>query len=193
MIDNLINKIAVFLQNHDVKMNSSNDQEIYKYGLRILYFYLIDISAIFSIAYCFNKLYETTIMTFIFAVLQVFGGGYHAKTPLRCLLIMLIGALAGNIYIIAAADMFMFNMTAMIVISGIILVIAPVTNKNHPVSKKVFKRASSIIRFTVCLILFMTILLTILNKNIERTTIIAALNLYLISLIIARIKFNKDN
>lgn len=191
MIEDLINKNAVFLQNYGVEMNSDNDIEIYKYGLRILYFYLIDISVIFSIAYCFNKLYETAIMTFIFAVLQVFGGGYHAKTPLRCLLTMIIGAFVGNIFMIVVADMVMFNITAAIVISGFILMIAPVTNKNHPVSKKVFKRANSIIRLMVCLILFMILLLTILNKNIERTAIIVTLELYLISLIIARIKYKK--
>ena len=41
MLSNIIDKNIKFLQNHGVKMDSDDDKAIYKYGLQILYYYII--------------------------------------------------------------------------------------------------------------------------------------------------------
>jgi accessory gene regulator B len=188
MLDNIIDKNIMFLQNHGVKINNGDDRAVYKYGLQILYYYVIDLIGIFSLAYLFGRLYETAIMTFIFGLLQVFGGGYHAKTPLRCLLTMIIGAATGNFLIILLADKLVFNIILTVVFSGIIFISDPVINKNRPVSKKIKHRSKLVVKTVVILILVSVFALSYFNKNIEVAAIAVILGLYLSSLITAKRK-----
>lgn len=189
MLDNIINKNIVFLQNHGVKINSEDDKTIYKYGLQILYYYIIDLAVIFSLAAIFGKLYETSIMTFIFALFQVFGGGYHAKTPTKCLLTMITGVTIGNVYIVLFTDKFIFNMISAIVLTCFILFSAPVVNKNRrPVSKKVKNRSKIMIRAILMIILMMIFISSIFNRYIELSAIVVTLYLYYISWISGKLK-----
>jgi accessory gene regulator B len=192
MLDNIIDKNIIFLQNHGVKMSSKDDRAIYKYGLQILYYYIIDLVVIFSLAYCFGKLYETAVITFIFGLFQVFGGGYHAKTPSRCLFIMIAGATVGNIFIILIADKIMLNIMLMIVFSTIVFMSKPITNKKHPVDKKIRRRSKIIMNIIIILILISVFTLNYFNENIETAIITVALGLYLISMIISKIKLIID-
>jgi accessory gene regulator B len=149
MIDNIIDKNIIFLQSHGVKINNDNDKAIYKYGLQILYYYIIDLSVIFSLATIFGKLYETAIMTFIFSLLQVFGGGYHAETPGRCLMTMIAGVIFGNILIELLANKIIFNILLTAVFSVFILILTPVTNKRHSICKKVKYQSKFILQITI--------------------------------------------
>jgi len=108
MLDNIIDKNLIFLQKHGVKMNGKDDKEVYKYGLQILYYYIVDLIVMFSLACIFDKLYETIIMISVFGLFQVFGGGYHAKSKLNCLATMVVGCIIGNIFIILMVDMLRF-------------------------------------------------------------------------------------
>ncbi|MCL2311263.1 MAG: accessory gene regulator B family protein [Firmicutes bacterium] len=188
MLNNIIDKNIIFLQNHGVKMGSEDDKAVYKYGLQILYLYIIDLAVIFSLAYSFGKLYETAIMTFIFALLQVFGGGYHAKTPLKCLLTMVAGAFIGNVIILLFAGNILLNIILTCIVGSIILLLTPVVNKNHPVSRKIKRRSKLIIRVIVIFILTATIILGYLNRSVEVAAVMVTVNLYVISLITAKIK-----
>ena len=188
MLNNIIDNNIIFLQNHGLKMNSEDDKAVYKYGLQILYLYIIDLFVIFSLAAIFGRLYETIIMTFIFALLQVFGGGYHAKTPLKCLLTMIAGAFIGNILIIMLTADVVFNIILTYAVSGIILILTPVANKKHLVSKKIKHRSKSIIKAAVILVSIAVVILGYLNRNIEVTVISVTLGLYLISLAAAKLK-----
>jgi len=191
MLNNIIDKNVIFLQNHGVKMSDEADKTVYKYGLQILYYYIIDLAVIFSIAYIFGKLYETAIMTFIFALLQVFGGGYHAKTPLKCLLTMIAGAGVGNVLIMLMTDKFMLNIILAVTVSIVILILTPIINKKHPVSKKIKKRSKLIIRCVIGFVLAAMIILSYFNKTTEIAVITVILSLYLISLITAKFKVEK--
>ena len=51
MIDSIIDKNVTFLQKYGVKMESDDDRAIYKYGLQILYYYIIDLIVIFSLVH----------------------------------------------------------------------------------------------------------------------------------------------
>ena len=52
MLERIINKHIVFLQKHGVKMETEDDKDVYRYGMKVLYSYIIDISIIFSLAFC---------------------------------------------------------------------------------------------------------------------------------------------
>jgi len=187
MINNIIDKNIIFLRNHGVKINSEDEKAIYKYGLQILYYYIIDLLVIFSLAYIFGRLYETVIMTAIFGLLQVFGGGYHAKTPLGCLLTMLAGAAAGNIIIMLVADKILFNIICAVILGGAILILTPITNKNHPINAKVKQRSKIIIRVVIMSILAVVFVLGCFNRTVEIAAISAILGLYFISLLCVKI------
>jgi len=188
MLDIIINKNIIFLQKHGIKITTEEDKAVYKYGLQIIYYYVIDLFVIFSLAFIFGRLYETAIITFIFGLLQVFGSGYHAETPLKCLLIMIAGIFSGNILIILIADKIEFNIILIIILSIVVLILKPVTNKKHPVSKKTKQRSKIIFRISVMSILAASFILGYFSKNIEVTAIVITLNLYLISLLYAKIK-----
>ena len=149
MIDNIIEKNIGFLKKHGVEMPTNDDKDIYRYGLQILYSYITNISLIFSVSAILGKLYETAVMVFIFAVFQVFGGGYHAKTKLKCLSLMIAGSIAGNIMISVISNRNLFMAISALVLSGAIVAIGPVTNVKHPVSKATYNRSKLISRIAV--------------------------------------------
>ena len=191
MFDTIINRNLMFLQKYGVKMETEEDKDIYRYGLKILYSYIIDVSIIFSLASCFGRLYETGIMTLVFAILQVFGGGYHAKTKLKCSLLMIIGAVIGNILIMLLFNYPFVSIISSVIVSTVIFILVPITNEKHSVSKKTFRRSAFITRFIIALIVSATLLLMTFNRNIEMATIVTTLYLYFVSLVVAKFK-NSD-
>jgi len=188
MLDNIIDQNIVFLEKHGVKMDSEDDRAVYKYGLQILYYYITDLTVIFSLAFLFGKLYETIIMVFIFGLFQVFGGGYHAKTPLKCLTAMIIGAAAGNIIVMLITDNIFISAGSSGIFIAISLLSKPVENKKHPVGKKVKRRSKLMLRTIGILILAIIPVLCRLNKNIELALIAVTLGLYIISSVCAKNK-----
>jgi len=188
MIEKIINKNIIFLQKYGVNMETEDDKDVYKYGLRILYYYIIDIGIILSISALFNKLYESAIILFIFALFQIFGGGYHAKTKLKCTSLMIIGVITGNILINIILNYKIFMIISVIILSIVIFIIGPVTNKKHPVSKKTYKRSKLIARIVVLANIFTMVLLLKINRDIEAAAIVSTIYLYTISLITAKIK-----
>ena len=188
MLDEVINSNIRFIENHGVKMDSDDKRAVYRYGLQILYYYLIDLVVIFSLALLFGKLYETVIMTSIFGLLQVFGGGYHAKTPLKCLLTMLVGVAIGNVLITLMATQGTVNVLLTVVLSGIIMMLPSVENKRHPISNKVKRRSKVIVRSIVIVLMGAVILLGISAKYVEVATIAVTMGGYIISWITAKRK-----
>jgi len=187
MIDNIIDKNIIFLQKYGVKMDTDDDKAVYKYGLQILYYYIIDLAVIFALAHLFGRLYETMIITFIFGFFQVFGGGYHAKTPLTCLICMLCGLFLGNILTDIILGQQIFMVISAFLASAIIFMFAPIRNKNHFVGKRVLKRSVYILRIAILLNFLIIILFLGISQNIKAAILASALYLYMISLISAKI------
>lgn len=193
MIEALINKNIIFLQNHDVRMNSEEEKEVYKYGLQILYYYLVDLLVIFSLSCFMNRIYETAIMIFVFGLLQVFGGGYHAKKPLSCLLIMLSGVIVGVLMISIIAGYQNICIILFIISSVIILIFTPVINKKHPVGKKVYQRSRLIVRSFLFFIALVMSALIISNKMYEAAIITITFCIYTTSLASAKLSSYLSN
>jgi len=188
MFDNFVEKNILVLKKYGVNIKTEDDQELYRYGLKIIYSYIVNLSITLLVAVLLNRLYESAIMIFIFAMFQIFGGGYHASTKLKCLLITVMGLIAGNIMISIILNYSLFMIVSAVVLSVIIIVLGPVTNENHPVNKKTFKRSACIERIIVLLNFFIMVLLLTLNKNIEAAVIVSIFYLYVVSLITAKIK-----
>jgi len=188
MFDTVINKNLMFLQKYGIKMNTEDDKDVYRYGLKIIYFYIIDIVIIFSVSALFNRFYESALIVFIFGLFQIFGGGYHANTKLKCSSLMIMGTIAGNILINIIVNYKIFMIISVFILPIALLILGPVKNKRHPVSKKTYKRSKFIARIITIICILTTLLLLALNRNIGAAVIISTLYLYAISLTAIKIK-----
>lgn len=70
---------------------SESDRDIYEYGMDLVLFSLLNIAAILVTSIIINQFAVSLVLLLTVTTLQSFGGGYHAKTHLRCFLIMYIG------------------------------------------------------------------------------------------------------
>jgi len=118
--------------------------------LRIIYSYIMDVLVLMSLALVFNKVIETIIMLFTFAVLQVYGGGYHAKTQLGCMAIMVAGWFVGVFGLEKLVTLhWCVGIVVMVVFTVVVFRFAPVLNQKHPVSSDVYIMSKKIVRTTL--------------------------------------------
>jgi len=186
MFDNIIEKNIEFLQKYGTQMETEDDKGIYKYGLQILYSYVVNVTAILAISALFGRLYETAIMIFVFAVFQVFNGGCHAKTKIKCSALMVAGSIAGNVLASVIQNHELFMIISVVVLSAVVIVVGSVTNVKHPVSKTTYNRSKRIARIAVLASLVSVALMLGIGKNIEAAAIVSTLYLYIVSLSTAK-------
>jgi len=148
MLDKLINKNLDFLKN---TINCDDDSlEIYRYALRIVYSYVIDVIALMALAIVTHTVIETVIVLLLFALLQVYGGGFHAETQIKCFMLTLLGWFIGlfgikRLILIHPS----FGIISMIVFSIVVIINTPILNEKHPVTGAVYKRSKRIVRVTL--------------------------------------------
>ena len=71
------------------------DRDIYIYGFDITIYTIWSTALLLLIGLLLRQFIPTAILVFGFYTFQTNGGGYHAKTHLRCFLTMSVGLLAG--------------------------------------------------------------------------------------------------
>jgi Membrane protein putatively involved in post-translational modification of the autoinducing quorum-sensing peptide len=188
ILSNLICKQIACFEKYGLVIDTPSKRDAYTYGLIVIYTYIIDIVILFSGALFFGRLYETVIMTFLFGLLQVLGGGYHAKTPLMCLFWMAIGVVIGNLMIVSLIP----NSVVTLVLVGVALLIAfclvPQTNAKHPVSRRTRLRSLWVARLILIGLLVGMMILFALGMKSEFTIIAVTLYLYTVSIVFAKIK-----
>lgn len=115
---------------------NEENREIYSYGLDIMIMYFMHCGALLILGIIFNRVFETLLLLFGFALLQCFGGGYHAMTHLRCFLLMLAGW-AVSMLLIPVVEEF-FALSYMLMLFGIftIFLLSPIKHVNFPMSKE---------------------------------------------------------
>ena len=151
MLDKLINKNLDYLK-ETIKCDD-DAIEIYRYSLRIIYSYLIDVIALMILALLTHTVLETLVITLLFALLQVYGGGFHAETQIKCFMLTIIGWFIGLFGIRRLIHIhFLIGIISMIVFSITVLINTPILNEKHPVSSKVYKRSKKIVRITLVLL-----------------------------------------
>ena len=145
MIEKLIDKNLSFLQKHiDCDENAT---EVYRYALRIIYSYIIDVIALLFLAFISNKVAETILILITFAIMQVYGGGFHAKTQIRCFLISLCGWFIGVFGLEKIVSLHWgIGVAIAVVFTFLVYRFTPILNEKHPVSGDVYKRSKKIVR-----------------------------------------------
>ena len=71
------------------------EREVYEYGFDITIYTIWSTAALLLLGLLLRQFASTVILVFGFYTFQTTGGGYHAKTHLRCFLTMVAGLLVG--------------------------------------------------------------------------------------------------
>ena len=140
------------------------DTEVYEYSLEILFSTVLNFIAVAVIAVFAQKSLLTLFYLLGFIPLRLIAGGYHADTHFRCFLV-LIGTYSVFLFMVTfIPSLFVMPaaITAVIVSVILILVLAPVEDKNKPVSaedKKKFKLKSRIAVFVYSAVILLLLFL----------------------------------
>ena len=79
----------------DHGMISEEEREVYEYGFDITIYTIWSTTALLLLGLLLKQFIATIILVLGFYTFQTTGGGYHAKTHLRCFLTMVVGLLVG--------------------------------------------------------------------------------------------------
>ena len=140
MIEAIINKSVRFLVDRKTISNTPEQLEIYRYGLELWIYYIVNATILLAISVPMGRVWEVALFLFLFALVQTNGGGYHADTHGKCLAFMVAGVL------VFIALLSLFQASCVIQIIGalfglcIICFLAPVSHVNHSLSRDYSKR-----------------------------------------------------
>jgi len=126
-----------------------SDEDVYEYGLELLIYTIINIAVILGSSILVGKLLDSLFLLVVILPLQSFGGGYHAKTHLRCFLIMYIGwwAVIFILPLITPISSIIIACTAVFIVFWI----APVAHENVRISVKQKNKMRLLVRITAVL------------------------------------------
>lgn len=167
MFEKLSNQIANMLVKN--RIIQKNEFEIYRYGFEMLIYFIINISIILFISIIFNKTIQTIIFLICYCTLRQFTGGYHARNYTECTLTFVLMYLS-TIFISNNIDIDKFNyIPVLIIIVSLMIIntIAPLDNRNKPITKiekKYYKKITQIIVLVISTILILSIVFNIYTE-----------------------------
>jgi len=189
-------KILVKIVGHWRKSGfiDKSDTDVYIYGLDLLIFTMLNILAIIITSVVINKFVESVILLVAIIPLQSYGGGYHAKTHLRCFLIMYIGwwAVILIMPLITPFIALIMNIGSII----IIFCLAPVPHVNVTMSAEHRLKLRRLVRLSALVIGLLSIILMLLfsSHQINYGIILSTgLGVVALSMIIAQFINNSQN
>lgn len=136
MIAKLAKSTAYFFVEKQVV--KKEDEEVYAYGIELLYSSILNIALAVIIAIITNTVYPTATFLTTFIVIRQYIGGYHAKTHLGCMSIFAVVLCCFAVlsrYIPAECEVWI-SMLSVILSIFLILKFAPVEHPNKPLSDK---------------------------------------------------------
>ncbi len=85
----VVKRVMTFLER---KVNiDEEEKEKIEYGLGALLYTVLSTVLLLLLGACSGSFFSTVIIIVIFYINQTVGGGYHAKTHIRCFITMVIG------------------------------------------------------------------------------------------------------
>lgn len=161
MIAKLAKSTAYFFVEKQVV--KKEDEEVYAYGMELLYSSIFNIALAAIIAIITNTIYQTAAFLITFIVIRQYIGGYHARTHLGCMSIFAVVLYCFAVlarYIPAECEVWI-SMLAIVLAMFLILRFAPVEHPNKPLSgkeKSRLRKRGIISAFTVFILaLFMSV------------------------------------
>nr|WP_312580087.1 accessory gene regulator B family protein [Sedimentibacter sp.] len=148
---------------------NNEDKDLYVYGFQQCFLLFLNMITVMVIGIIFNMIWQSLVFMITYSLLRAYAGGYHASSQSMCYLFsigMIIAVLLG-IKLIPWNDFICFIITIMS--STIILLLAPVEDKNKTLDQEelyVFKK-----RTRVILIAFVCIKLILLFTGQQQISI----------------------
>lgn len=168
MITRMSAKLSSFFAENGVI--EKEDIEVYDYSLQILLSTVINFAAVIALAIVTRTVLFSAVFLLGFIPLRLMAGGYHAKNHLRCFLILIgtYAAFATGILFIPERLLVILTASAAVISILLIFLLAPVEDKNKPLSedeKKSYKRKSRM-ALTMFVVADMALLVGLQNKKI---------------------------
>ena len=134
---------------------SSDEKELYRYGLRQGFTILLNILSVALIGWMLDALVECCIYLIAYTVLRIFAGGYHARTPIRCYLffITMVTACLLVIKYLPLTDLICCVLFSIGIVC--VFLLAPVEDKNKPldeIERQVYRKRTYIVLFVELLV-----------------------------------------
>lgn len=121
---------------------------VYIYGAELSLSTLAASFSIIIISLLLGHFFTAVLFLACFVGFRLFAGGFHASTYGRCFLLtnsMFLAALAGAA-LLKLLQLPFFSLALLVVSAAIIFWLAPIRNKNHPMSDKTFRKNRVIAR-----------------------------------------------
>lgn len=159
---------------------SSEDREIYEYGIRHIFITFLNISTVILIGFLTSSAKEALVFISAFIPLRIFAGGFHFSTPFRCYIFsscfvatVLLAMRYFSIPLLIYCSLYCIS-------SIIILVFSPVEDKNKPLDqleKKIYKKRTIIIFSieNIAILIFYFAKLQFAVQSIMTSTIVLSL------------------
>lgn len=146
MLNRCANVCVDFLYRHHTLPNA--DRPIYVYGFELSLSTLFSLLTVFSVSLLAGYIGDALDFFFVFFVLRLFCGGYHAPTYFKCFLI------TNSVFIVKVMLTGLLLRTQAHFLLQILLFpaafliwkFAPVENGNHPLSEKTYRKNRTLSR-----------------------------------------------
>ena len=129
---------------------SREDEELYSYGLRQGWLFLLNISTALVIGWLMHELTACIIFMTCYAPLRRMAGGYHARTPFRCYLLGIVLVAAALATIKWLPWTLEGALIATAIASVVIWRLAPVEDENKPLDEEERERYCQKTRVVLC-------------------------------------------
>ena len=141
------------------------EKGVFVYGCELTLSTAASILSIIILSIALNAVYSSFVFLLVFMGIRFFAGGYHAKTYFHCFL------LTNFVYILSFLSskhilvLMSWPVKAMLLFGStiVILVLAPIRNKKHPLTEKTYRKNAIIARIITALILFIAVLILLQN------------------------------
>lgn len=167
LLEKLSDKIIIiFLENNIITEEEKSD---FLYGIEISLLFIFDVLSLILIGAITGHLLEIFFFTMGFTPLKVHAGGYHAKTPLQCVLIYIIVVYLSIVVTQSFMNSIIFQICILagLVISSIILIkFAPAESINKPLcqEQKRHNRTCTFLTFSIqCMLIIMALIFHTMN------------------------------
>jgi len=183
MISFVSKKISYFFVQNEII--ESENADVYQYSLEVVFSTLINFLAVALIAIFTKTVWITFFYLLGFLPLRVIAGGYHAKNHLNCFLLVILT------YLLFLAVILFFPLvwgrvllyTSLVVALVLVFWLAPVEDKNKPLSYEEFRsfrrksRIAAVIYALLIVIMFYTITDVKFSLSLSLGCLLVALSL----------------
>ncbi len=159
----MINKLATKITNKYIakKQIEESEKEMYIYCFELLLSTIINLIMVLIVGVISKLIIEMLIFSVVFMCMRGSAGGYHAKTHIGCIIMLLLSVLVLVLIlkVVAVAILFYVSIGLVCVASVLFIILSPVDSKNKKLDsvEKKRNRLKSIIYlsiFVVAVIIF---------------------------------------